>query len=223
MTTAPDCCRSGRPHQHLDPAGAAAIPAPTSSLPPPPPAPAAGIPRPPLQMDRVDRRRGIVIIPESDIAALVKLEPGQRIAGMRDDPMRQSFMVLVEGAGIPACHEFADPPYLNGMRWATPPPRPLNLLDWPAMAPLELHALVLLQLRTAVDLDPIPGTAWAAAEAIVRRHAPIKVGDRWWCARCCTACLTDDDDPDVPGHWRCADYVDAAGLVVIGLGVGAHV
>lgn len=69
----------------------------TSSVPPPPPPPPGGIPRPSNQIAKEEampglpssgahtRNRGIVIVPESDVARLVHLEPGQRIAGMRDD------------------------------------------------------------------------------------------------------------------------------------------
>lgn len=192
----------------LDPAGVAAIPAPTSSVPPPPPAPPSGA-RP------IPRRRGVVVIAESDIARLVRLEAGQQIVGIRDDPMRQAFLVLLAGDGLPAVAEFADPPILNGYRYATPPGARIDLTGR-MPSPLEVHALVLLQLRP-VDLDPPPGSPAAALEAIVRRHAPYQMGNAWWCSFCCGSCQAGES-----AHWPCGDYVDAAGTVITGLREADH-
>jgi len=196
----------------LDPAGVAAIPAPTSSTPPPPPPPPAGYPRPPAP-----RRRGIVVIPESDVARLVKLGPGQQIIGLRVDEMRSAFLVLVTGDDLPIVNEYTEPPTLHGFRYATPPPGQLTLVDWPAMTPLELHALVRLSLEPIEGVEQPPGTPWAALAAIVARHAPYEMSGRWWCSWCCGDCHAGEH-----AHWPCGDYVDAATPIVRGLEVADH-
>lgn len=212
----------------LNPAGVAAIPVVTSSEPPP-------VPPPPSGRQPRDRRRGIVIVPESDIERLVRLEPGQRIAGMRDDPLRQAFLVLIEGDGLPEVHEMCDPPYVHQSRWAAPPLPATDLVIWAKPFPaLQVHALVLRQLRTNADLDPPPGTPWAAIDAIARRHAPhehrVRIDDTGSVYRAGSVRKGSENahvalcHPCGDGHhnqrdarWPCPDYLAAASCVVTGL------
>lgn len=186
-------------------AGVDAIPVVTSSDPPPIPAPPAGYPK--------RRQRGVVVIPQSDLERLVRLEPGQRIAGMRDEPTRMAVLFLVEGDGMPEVDEMCDAPTVDGNRWASPPPYPIDLA--PGAAPPYVHGLVLMQLRGPRDYDPPAGTAWSALHEVVTRHYPLEMGGRYWCAWCCGSCQDGEH-----AHWPCADYVAAAGTVVNGLVIG---
>lgn len=219
--------------QVLNPAGVAAIPVATSSTPPPVPAVPGATnqaakeevgPRNSSSVPR-GRRRGVVLIPESDVARLVKLAPGQHIAGLRHDHLRQAFQVLVAGDGLPLVDELCDPPMVDEHRWAAPPPRPVHLADFvETLNAKETHAVVLLQLRTAIDLDPPPGTAWAALDAIVRRHGPYEPRDFpgvQACRECPRIPVAAGAGLTRPTYWPCDDYADAAGVVVVGLVLAA--
>lgn len=218
------------PHaQALNPAGAAAIPTMTSSTPPPAPTPPGASNQTAKEeagprngsSEAQGRRRGVVLIPESDVARLVRLAPGQHIAGLRHDHLRQAFQVLIAGDGLPLVDEMCDPPLVEKHRWAAPPPRPVHLAAFAeTLNAQQTHAVVLLQLRTALDLDPPPGTAWAALEAIVRRHGPYEPRDFpgvQACRECPRIPVAASAGLTRPTYWPCDDYADAAGVVVIGL------
>lgn len=51
------------------------------------------------------KRRGVVLITEEDIAAMLHVGEGQRVIGVRDDWARMGIQVMIEGPGLPECAE----------------------------------------------------------------------------------------------------------------------
>lgn len=186
-------------------------------------------PRPP-------RRLGVLVIPESDLVRLARVQPGQRITGITTDPMMQAVLLRVEGDGLPEVDDMCVPPRVDALRYQAPPL--VERVDVDGMPADQAHAAVqrvLLELiehayHLGADTGVVPDlsvnahAAWTGALEIVRRHAP-DLQDRGAYqpskgqAPGCLRCLVDLDGQLGAESWPCPDYRAAAQGAVFGMEV----
>lgn len=174
---------------------------------------------------RPRRRAGVLVIPESDLTNLARLQPGQRITGLKTDHMRQAVLLRVEGAGLPEVDELSELPYVDTLRYRPPPL--VERVDVEHLPPAQQHATVLQVLGDLLehaghlgaanhvrpDMSVSAHATWIGADEIVRRHAPDL--DRSTHRLLCTHC---ESGPGAEGaYWPCPDYRAAAQGAVTGL------